>query len=210
MKNSKNLLLLLVVVLYGTMGHAQSFKLGVKGGVNFSSLNVDPAEDYSNPDSRFGIHLGVFGQMELTDRLSLQPELFFQQEGAKFENSEEIERAKLGYIAVGAGLSYEVLDRVNLMIMPQIGFLSGGEFEEEDKIENVSEAIGSSEVVKGTNLALGFGGGYTFDSGLEISARYNLGFTDVNDDPRDEGFFDPVQSVKTRSFMLSVGYIFDL
>lgn len=210
MKNSKNLLLLLMVVLCGAIGHAQSFQLGVKGGVNFSSLKVDPALDYSNPDSRLGIHLGVFGQMEIGDQLIFQPELMFQQEGAKFEDNEEIERAKLGYIAIGAGLKYEILENINLMIIPQIGFLSGGEFEEEDKVENVTEAIGSSEVVKGTNLALGFGGGYTFDSGLEISARYNFGLTDTNDDPREFGFFEPGQSVKTRSLMISVGYIFGL
>lgn len=199
-----------MVVLFSTSVQAQSFQLGVKGGLNFSSLKVDPAEDYSNPDSRFGIHLGVFGQIELADRLIFQPELFFQQDGAKFENSEEIERAKLNYIGLGAGLRFRILDRVNLMIMPQIGYLSGGEFEEEDKIENITEAIESSEVAKETNLTLGFGGGYTFDSGLEISVRYNFGLTDINDDPRDEGFFDPVQSVKTRSLMLSVGYILDL
>lgn len=210
MMNFKNLCFILAVVFSVSMANAQSFKLGVKGGVNFSSLNVDPALDYSNPDSRLGIHLGVFGQVDLADRLILQPEVFFQQEGAKFEDSEEIERAKLGYIAVGAGLKYEFLERVNVMVMPQLGFLSGGEFEEEDKIENVTEAIGSSEVAKGTNLALGIGGGYTFDSGLEISARYNFGLTDTNDDPREEGFFEPGQQVNTRSFMLSVGYIFGL
>ncbi|THD66623.1 PorT family protein [Robertkochia marina] len=210
MMNSKNLLVLAVAILCGATLHAQSLKLGVKGGVNFSSLNVDPALDYSNPDSRLGVHLGVFGQLGIADQLIFQPELFFQQEGAKFEDNEEIERAKLGYITFGAGLKYEILDKINLMLIPQIGFLSGGEFEEEDTIENVTEAIGSSEVVKGTNIALGFGGGYTFDSGLEISARYNFGLTDTNDDPLEEGFFDPGQSVKTRSLMLSVGYIFGL
>lgn len=210
MMNFKKQLFLLLLILSGITLQAQSFQLGVKGGMNFSSLKVDPALDDSNPDSRLGIHLGVFGQIEIGDQLIFQPEFLFQQEGAKFEDNEEIERAKLGYTSIGAGLKYELLERVNLMIIPQIGFLSGGEFEEEDKVENVTEAIGASEVVKGTNLALGFGGGYTFDSGLEISARYNFGLTDTNNDPLENGFFEPGQSVKTRSLMLSVGYIFNL
>ncbi|WP_224484408.1 porin family protein [Robertkochia aurantiaca] len=206
----KNLCVLAAVLFCSGVLSAQSFKLGVRGGVSFSSLNVDPSLDYSNPDSRFGIHLGVFGQTKFSDQFIFQPELFFQQEGAKFEDREEIERAKLSYMTFGAGLKYEFLQRMNVMLMPQIGFLSGGEFEEEDKIENVSEAIGSGEVVKGTNIALGFGGGYTFDSGLELSARYNFGLSDINDDPLEEGFFDPGQTVKTRSFTLSVAYVLDL
>lgn len=202
--------LLLLFVLSGAFTQAQDFRLGVKGGLNSSTLSVDPELDLVDPDSRFGLHLGIFGQMDLNDQWVLQPELFFHQEGAKYEDREEIQRAKLGYISLGAGIRYELPVGVHFMFMPQLDFLSGGEFAEEDKIERVTEVIAADRVVKGTLFSLGIGGGYAFDSGLEISARYNFGLTDLNDDPEEEGFFEPGQGVKTRSLMLSVGYLFDL
>lgn len=206
----KRLFLLLCLAFAGATTQAQDFTFGVRGGMNIGNLQVDPASDFVSPDSRYGVQIGVFGQTPLTDRILFQPELSYAQEGAKIEDVEEIEKVKLGYMVVGTGVKYKLTNAIHVLMVPQLGFLSGGEFEEEDKIENTTEAIAAKEVMKSTNLSLAFGGSYTLNSGIEIGARYNLGLTDSNDDPLEEGFFDVGQSVKTRSLMFSVGYVFDL
>ena len=58
---------------------AQDVKLGVKLGMNISSLNGN--ED--NLDPKDGWVLGATAEVALTDKFSLQPELLYSQQGAK-------------------------------------------------------------------------------------------------------------------------------
>ena len=65
---------------------AQDWGFGIKGGINFSSLNVDGGDD---PDSKVGVHVGVFGNTSINadGNLFVQPELLFSLQGAEDNNT---------------------------------------------------------------------------------------------------------------------------
>tara|TARA_Y100001968_G_C19198754_1_gene638878 strand:- start:247 stop:870 length:624 start_codon:yes stop_codon:yes gene_type:complete len=188
---------------------AQDVEFGVKGGLNFSSINVDPQGDLPNPDGRIGFHLGGVANFGLSEKLDVQAELLLNTLGAKFEEADEIERVKLTYLSLLGALKYNIDDNLNIVLGPQINLLTGGEFEEEDKIENSKESLDANNFYKGTDFSLALGVGYKFDENIELGARYNIGLTDNNDDAIEEGFFDSNQALKNRFLQLSAIFYFN-
>ena len=188
---------------------AQSFKYGVKGGLNLSNLAVSPVLNPPSPAAKMGIHLGGFAQFELANRFSIQPELSLSTQGANDEDSDEWHRVRLSYLNLAAPFKYTLDNNLHFSVGPQLGFLTGGRFEEEDKTDGDTKIVSAKHVLAGTDLAIGFGLGYTFNSGVDLHLRYNLGLSDINDNPADLGFYKPHQIMKSRVLQLSVGYIFN-
>ncbi len=65
-----------------------SFKLGVKGALNFSSLKSEGK--WLNSDTKTGYQLGVWGRIGAAG-FHLQPELYYSQKKAGFEPTEDNE-----------------------------------------------------------------------------------------------------------------------
>lgn len=198
-----------ILVLLSLPIQAQNFKFGVRGGLNISSLDVSPAHDTSSPNSRLGFHLGGFALFDLAEGIRFQPEVTLSTQGVNYEDNEVYERVKLTYVNLTGLVKYYFDDRISVFAGPQIGLLADGEFEEEDKTEGEIDAYNAGDVYKGTDFSLGFGAGYTFDPGIEISVRYNLGLTDNNDDPQEMAFYEMNQKVRSRVFQVSVSYMFN-
>lgn len=188
---------------------AQDFKYGVKGGLNISNLAVSPELDFPRPGSRLGVHLGAFAQFSLANNLSIQPELSFSTQGANDEDKDDWQRVKTSYLNLAGAFKYTLPNNVHFSIGPQLGFLTGGEFEKEDKEDGERKFHSASHVLSGTDLSIGFGVGYTLDSGIDFSLRYNHGLSNINDNPADLAFYKPFQTIKSRVFQASVGYIFN-
>ena len=188
---------------------AQSFKYGVKAGLNMSNLAISPEEDAPGPSARLGVHLGGFAQFGVTDNISIQPELTYSTQGANDEDKDDWQRVKLNYLNLAVPFKYTLQNNINFSVGPQLGFLMGGELEKEDKADGDRKLHNPATVLKGTDLSLGFGLGYTLSSGIDISLRYNHGLTEINDNPADLAFYKPEQSIRSRVFQVSVGYIFN-
>lgn len=189
---------------------AQDFKYGVKAGLNINNLNVDPELDPPKPESRLGFHLGGFVQFSIADNIMVQPELTISTQGTNDEDPGDKERVKLTYLNLTGTFKYSLTNNFNFTLGPQLGFLVGGEFEEEDKQDGSKKSYDAGDVYSGTDLLLGLGVGYTLESGLGVDIRYNLGLTDNNDDPAQLGFYDPIQDIKSRVFQISVSYVLNL
>jgi len=72
-------MLAIAVSLFGQV----KFDLGVKGGVNFSKVSLDP-DDY-NTESVTKTHVGAFGRIGW-DRIFIQPEVYFCGKGGNVKN----------------------------------------------------------------------------------------------------------------------------
>ena len=188
---------------------AQSFKFGVKAGLNVNNLSVSPELDYPTPAARPGIHMGGFAQFDLANSFSIQPELTLSTQGTNDEDEDDWQRVKLTYMNLTAPFKYTLANNLHFSVGPQLSFLTGGVFEKEDKEDGEIKIQNAKNLLSGTDVAIGFGLGYTLDSGIDLHLRYNHGLTDLNDDPADLGFYEPHQSIKNRVLQLSVGYIFN-
>ena len=144
--------------------------------------------------------------MSLNDNLIFQPEVLFSTQGTNDEDPDVTQTVKLSYLNLSGLFKYQLNGGFSLHAGPQFGLLVGGEFEEEDKVSGEQDIFDASSLYKGTDFGLNFGVSYLLEGGLELGVRYNLGMSDNNDDPFENGFYDLDQELKTRVIQLSIGY----
>lgn len=80
----KTIYILLLFVSISTLSFSQDTKYGVRGGVNVSNLDFTPDADFQNLH-RNGFFFGGFVDYGFSESLSLQVELQYSAEGAKFD-----------------------------------------------------------------------------------------------------------------------------
>ncbi|WP_370392426.1 porin family protein [uncultured Winogradskyella sp.] len=200
----KRLLLVIFAVLAFTSLSAQSFRLGVKAGPNFASVNGDDTEDV---DGRTSIHFGAVAEFGISEAFSVQPELLYNSVGATSSYTDTFsgmtfnvhETLKLNYLSLPIMAKYKVAKGLSLEAGPQISFLLSAD--EEVEVDSESVEVDVSDFVKSVDFGLGFGASYELDMGLFFTARYMLGLSNIND---FEGDFTNRNNV----LQLSVGYFF--
>ncbi|WP_108803898.1 porin family protein [Aquimarina sp. Aq107] len=184
----KGILIIVITVLGLSTVNAQDFSLGVKGGLNFTTLT-------GGNNSEIGwttdFNLGVMAEIKISEKFSLQPELMYSGQGYGSDvDSEGI--IALNYFNVPLMSKYYVTKGLSIEAGPQIGFLlstKGGINTNKDQFKTM-------------DFGVNFGLGYKLDNGLYFSARYNLGLSNINN---IDGISD-----KNRNgvFQLSIGYFF--
>lgn len=182
----KKILVLTVFTVLGfTNVNAQEIKLGVKGGLNFASLNGDNTKDI---DVVTSFNFGVVSEIALSEKFSFQPELMYSGQGYSFNDN----TIALSYLNVPLMGKYYVTKGLSLEAGPQLGFLLAAKNEKTD----VKDAF------KSFDLGVNFGLGYKLENGINFGARYNLGLTNINNLDNS--------SIKNRNGVLqiSVGYFF--
>jgi len=177
------------VILIACAVAAQQTHFGLKGGVNFSSVEIDDGDDY---ESKTGIHLGGLAHIHITRHFALQPELVFSMQGG--EDESENMKLKLNYINIPLLAQYMTNEGFRLQTGPQLGILASAK----SKFGDVE--IDSDDDVSTVDFSWSFGAGYLFRSGFGIDARYNLGISNISD---DESF-----EARNRVFQLGVFYQF--
>src|SRR4051812_14720475 len=69
------LLVLALSIMVFSAAHSQGFHLGIKGGANIGKITGQSFKD----EFSYGYHLGGFAEIGLGKKLSLQPEVVFNQ-----------------------------------------------------------------------------------------------------------------------------------
>ncbi len=185
----KKLLLVTVIAVLGlTNINAQKVEFGAKAGLNLAFITGDNTEDFK-PNTDF--HVGVMAEWKITNKFSLQPEIIYSGQGSDI-NIESEGRISLYYLNIPVIGKYYVTERLSLEAGPQVGYL----------LSTKGGTIDYKDLLHTTDYGVNFGVGYKLDNGLNFTARYNLGLSNINN---VDGF-----SEKNRNgvFQLSVGYFF--
>jgi len=172
---------------------------GVRGGANFATIGGD---DTDNLDSRTGIFLGAYTECKVFDTFSIQPELLYSQQGAKYTESEGFDGSfKFTYLNLPVMAKLYVSDGLFVEAGPQIGYLLSAKDDYESPGLSGEDDI--KEEVKDIDFAGNLGLGYQFDSGLNLGARYSFGIANIQD------FADTSDFSNTNNvFSLAVGFRF--
>jgi hypothetical protein len=181
MTMKKNNLFVLALVLMGTTAFSQiRFDVGLKGGLNFASVNTGAtvAQNYSN---RTGYHFGAYAMVKFT-KFAIQPEIVFSRQGQTFTTpSASNLEASFDYINIPIILKFYLIGGLNLQAGPQFGFLSSAKGDLINKLNNTQLAGQDlSNFVNSSDVSIGAGLGWDFPFGLNVNARYNIGLSDVN------------------------------
>jgi len=188
---------------------AQEVRLGAKAGVNFSTFSGDNLGDI---ESRTGFHIGGLVEIPITERFSVQPEILYSAQGAKYtdEGSElgvnysyEVEQ-KLDYIQVPIMAKFYVVDGLALEAGPQISFLASSKGEVEGTIGDINVSNEEDlDDIAGIDFGVGVGASYRLPMGVFFGARYNFGLSNINDADNADN-----QKYHNNVFQLSAGYSF--
>ena len=176
----KKIIILLSIVAINHTLFGQRIDIGIKGGLNFSKLEMPDV----TTSQKTGYHLGAYSLFKF-GKIGLQPEFIFSQQGSKVD----LGNWDTKYINIPIILKLYLAAGFNLQAGPQFGFL------------NKAELDGNSikDDLKTADVSLGLGLGWDTPIGLKLDARYNMGLTDNSDDPAYE-------TIKSQVFQLSLGF----
>ncbi|SFB55217.1 porin family protein [Algoriphagus aquimarinus] len=168
---------------------------GVRGGASLFNFGGDDVSEnaYTN---RVGFHVGGYTMLFMTDRLALEPGVYYSVKGTQnddFANS----RAILNYVDIPVLFRMYPGEGFNVFAGPQISFLASSKFEGDFFGNTVSY---DSDAIKETDIGLVLGVGYNLPKGFNVQASYDYGFTPI--------FKDSDADVYNRGFKLSAGFTF--
>lgn len=180
----------------GDNSTSRAASFGVKGGVNFATIT---GKDFDSPDARTSFHVGVVGEMPISDMFSIQAEALYSGQGYKSAVpgmvSGEKAEYQLDYINVPVLAKIYIAKGFSIEAGPQVSFKVNEEFD-----FNPNGDSGDVKRDQAEDLEFGVAGGITFQTsmGLFATGRYIYGVTDIIKD------VDAQNSV----FQIGVGFKF--
>ena len=171
------MILTLALVAVSCLSMAQAkVELGLKGGINMSSLSGNTGDNIT------AYHGGAYGMIKIT-KFAIQPEALFSKRGT--------DNIDLGYLDIPIMLKMYLAGGLNVQAGPQFGVLLSKDAKD-DQGNNLNGFL------KGSDLSIGTGLGLDLPFGLNLTARYLIGVSDVTDGSGPE--------IKGNTFQFSVGY----
>ncbi len=220
----KKLTLILVAALLTTGAFAQKgFYWGVKAGLNLSKIsNMDEWAGTADPGDKIkqqmyaDFYAGAFAEYRFGRVIGLQLEAVYSRQGtaAKYtygDYPDEKERMciKADYINIPLLIKIYPLEKLSIDLGPQFGFAT--------KVKQTYKAVDTedgrdvykngsnipSDFYKSFDLSIAMGVSYQITDMIEVSARYNLGVTDLV----ENGMLDD-NSHKNRVLQIGMGLRF--
>ena len=182
----KKLILVAFTILLTSSTFAQGIDVGIKAGANFATLT-----DVDDVSTRTGLLIGAFVTLKFTEKMALQGDILYSQQGAKGDNG--FNDLELDYIVFPIVFKYYIVKRLNIQAGPQFGTVVN---------DNLNDTRFESFDVSGV-----VGIGVDLPLNLRVTGRYNFGLTDISFVDVYEGVsFDT--GAKNSVFSLSVGFSF--
>ena len=157
----KKLSLLILVIVFSVQSFSQGLDFGIKAGVNFANIT-----DATGLTNKTGFVVGVFAGVKLNDKLGVQGDLLYSQQGAEFDAGE----IDLNYVIIPIVIKYYITESLNLQAGPQFGFVVD---------DNIKEVVNGISEAESFDLSAVIGAGFEFPFGIRVSGRYNIGLTDI-------------------------------
>ncbi len=180
----KKLIVAVITLFIGTTAISQEIDLGIKAGANFSNIT-----DASGLSNKTGFQAGIFAGIKFTDKVGLQADLLYSQQGAEFDAGD----FDLTYVNVPVVLKYYLVQGLNVQAGPQFGFIVN------DDLKGVI-VEGEDYNAEKSDISGVVGAGYDFPFGVRLDARYNFGLTEFPKMWREES--------KNSVFSVALGYSF--
>ena len=189
----KNILTAIAILAFGFV-NAQQTRFGIKGGVSLTNFSGD-----AEANSKVGFLVGGFAEIKVIERLSIQPELLFSAQGARYEYiGMDNTNLNLSYINIPVLAKFYVTKEFAVEGGPQIGFLTSAKDDGED-VKNF---------YKSADFGFNFGAGYNFTDNLSVGLRYTVGLSGVVDGGDYDDIDDYYDSAKNSVLALSLAYKF--
>ncbi|MDO6516292.1 Outer membrane protein beta-barrel domain-containing protein [Zobellia uliginosa] len=165
----KKLGFLLTALLALTVGHAQDFGIGVKGGINVASIGGSAYSGLGSLGTKVSFHLGGVAEVAISDKMAVQPELLYSSQGTKWSYGTGDNDLKLDYLNLPILGKYYFLEGLSAEAGPVVGFLISTNQDDDDRFKKL-------------DVAFAIGASYKLNENIFFSLRYNKGIANINGD----------------------------
>lgn len=146
-----------------------TFKPGIRGGLNLTSITQ------SKGDFKPTFYVGALGEIKLTKRYGLQPEIIYSSQGSDNVTTENYDYntgvdvrnkkdVEINYLSLSMLNKFYIINGFHAVVGPTLDFM-------------VSDNLVAHD--SDIDLGIGLGFGYTLPSGLTFEARFKKGIMDV-------------------------------
>ena len=171
----KKLIFLSMISVFLLSSCAQR-RYGARLGANYATIAGDDTDDL---DGKFGLNFGGVAEIGVSDKFAVQPEVLYSQQGTKYSDSDGFDgKINLNYLNVPVMAKFKVSDAFSIEAGPQFGYLLSAKDKYDSPISGEDDV---KEFLKNTDFGGNIGVGYELDSGLNFNARFNYGFSNIND-----------------------------
>jgi hypothetical protein len=191
----KTKFLFLSAALFFSIASMAQFRIGAKAGANIFKVDGQSFKD----QFRYGYHLGGFMEIPISQKLSLQPEVLFNQYSTVLDssykniyqdvfNSQNGNHIKLNYLSIPIVLDYKLANFLRLQAGPQFGVLID---QNRSLLQNGGDAFkrGDLSMLAGAELHI---------MKFRVTGRYAIGLSNIND-------IDNQDKWTSRGFQVSLG-----
>jgi len=185
------LVVLAVISIFSTSSYAQLIKPGIKGGASINKLSGKSFKD----EFSWGYHVGGFVEIKLLRKLSIQPEILFNQVNVDTSSQfssvyqfNKVGKVDLKYLSFPILVNIKPVKYLSIQAGPQFGILIN---KDKTLVENGKKAFDGGDFSMVGGLQLNF-------SHLHVYGRYVIGLTNIND-------LDNQEKWRNQSIQLGVG-----
>jgi hypothetical protein len=174
-----------------SLSFSQGLTFGIKGGATLNKLTGKSFKE----EFAFGYHVGAFATLGMGGKLSLQPEVLFNQVNQDTSSNfssvyrfNHIDKVQLKYLSIPILLNYNLSNLFALQVGPQFGILMD---QNKNMLQNGGEAFkkGDFSMVGGVQLKL---------LKFRVYGRYVVGLNDISNIGNSDQW-------KSQSIQLGVG-----
>ena len=166
----KKTIIILATLLFAISAVSAQTSFGIKLGGNLANLTGD-----GDSDIRLSIHGGGVAEIDISEKLSVQPELLYSGQGAKFGDLV----LAFDYIQLPILVQYMVINGLTIQAGPQIGYNLSAKIKSDgnsDDYKDFAKALGQE--FNDFDFGAAVGAQFQTKLGLFFQARYNMGFLD--------------------------------
>lgn len=188
------------VAVMSTLKEKEPVRFGIKGAANASQFSE---QELNTKNQKLGFNAGVFVNIPLSKQFALQPEVLYNQMGAKSVlTSSEVQSGNttikteqnvsttLNYISVPLMVQFKPTDNFYFEAGPEFSYFIDGKDKGESMVSSTTNGITSTQIqsasrdidkdaIQRFNFGLGLGLGYYFTDHLGINARYVNSLTHI-------------------------------
>ena len=199
MKKIKIFLLSLTVLVaaqsFGQNEEVRGVRFGVKAGINIADLTIKPAVPENSTSSLIGVTGGVFATIPGGAGFAVQPEINYSGMGAKEGTSNS--KLMLNYLSIPVLAKYSFESAgFAAYLGPQFSYLLSA------KAKTSGVSVDAKDRIKSKDIGGVIGIEYFLPAGVGLSARYQLGFSNISKETTGG------ESVKNKAITFTVGYRF--
>lgn len=185
---------------------AQQINYGLKAGVTISTLE---GIEVGRCDERTGFTAGFYAEFPLTGRISVQPELLYNEKGGiqRFAESDlkGLSKHNYHYISLPVAFKYRFYKGLAFELGPELNYLAFSEVKNELMIGNttVEERVKTTDDNEPFDVAALAGLSYATKHGITFGVRYTYGFLNTN---KENSAL--VSDLQNRNVQLTLGFRF--